>query len=159
MDRLEIVETLKHAPVRLEEAVAGLPDTVLRFRPSEGEWSIKEVAGHLRDDAEEWDKRLYQVWAQNDPIFSSYDGEQRVQERGYQEANLAATIAAMRSSRLKTVNLLSHAVDWTRLGQQPGVGRRSLKQFAESMIDHDNEHLAQIEALQAAAGATTRAGA
>jgi hypothetical protein len=41
-------------------------------------------------------------------------------------------------------------VDWTRIGTQAGTGRRSLKQFAEFMIEHESEHLASIRALKAA---------
>lgn len=157
LDRLDIIETLKHAPNRLEAAIAGLPATVLRRKPADDGYSISEVVGHMRDASEVWTKRLYQVWAQNDPVFSSYDGEQYVRDRGYQERDPAGVIAEMRTHRLRTVDLLSHAVDWTRLGNQPGVGRRTLKQFAEYLIEHDEEHLAQIEALKLAAGAPVAA--
>jgi hypothetical protein len=153
MDRLEIIETLKHMPDRVEAEVAGLTDTVLRFRPAEAEWSIKEVSGHLRDVAQNWYRRLYTVWSLTDPIFIPFDGEALARDLVYQDADHGALIAEMREHTLKTVDLLSHAVDWTRLGQQPGVGRRTLKQFAESLIAHEEEHLAQIKALKAAAGA------
>jgi hypothetical protein len=148
--RIWIIETLKHLPDAVEAEIEGLSDAVLRRRPAEDEWSIKEIVGHMRDYAEVWSKRLYQVWAQNDPVFVSFDGKEYVRERGYQDSALAGVIAEMRAHRLKTVDLLSHAVDWSRLGQQPGVGRRTLKQFAERLIDHDNEHLAQIRTLKAA---------
>ena len=149
--RLEIIEGLKGMPDRVGAAIAGLPDSVLRYRPSEAEWSIKEVVGHLRDGAEVWGRRLYQVWAQNDPMFVPYDQDARVKERGYQDSNPAAVIAEMRKFRLETVELLEHAVDWSRLGQWPGVGRRSLKQLAEALAEAESEHLEQIRSLKDAA--------
>jgi hypothetical protein len=153
MERLEIIETLKHLPDVLEAEVAGLPEPVLRFRPHEREWSIVETTGHLRDAAEVWYKRLYMVWSLTDPAFVSFDGEAWVKERGYQERDPRGVIEELRVHNLALVDLLSHAVDWTRPGQQPGVGRRSLKQFAEFQITHFEEHMGQIRALHEAARA------
>jgi uncharacterized damage-inducible protein DinB len=150
MERLEIMEALKHLPDRIAAEVAGLSESVLRYRPAEGEWSIKEVVGHLRDSAEVWHKRLYTVTSLTDPLFVSFDGEQWVRDRNYQESNPAQVLAQMHDQRLQTVDLLAHSVDWTRVGQQPGVGRRSLKQFAEFLIEHDEDHLAQIRRLKEA---------
>ena len=152
MEKLEIIETLKHMPDRVEAEAIGMTETVLRFRPREEEWSIKEVCGHLRDVAQNWHKRLYTVWSLTDPVFVSFDGEALVRDLAYQEAEPRPFIVEMREHTLKTVDLLSHAVDWTRLGQQPGVGRRTMKQFAEGLIRHEEEHIAQIQALKTAAG-------
>jgi hypothetical protein len=106
--------------------------------------------GHLRDSAEVWYRRLYMVWSLTDPMFVSFDGEAWVKERGYQDREVPGVIDEMRVHTLAIVDLLSHAVDWTRPGQQPGRGRRSLKQFAEFVISHFEEHLAQIRALKEA---------
>jgi hypothetical protein len=152
-DRLEIIEALKEMPDAVEAEVAGLPEQTLRFKPSPEEWSIKEVIGHLRDGAEVWHKRLYQVWAQNDPMFVPYDQDAFVRERGYQDADFRGVLVELRSFRLQTVDLLAHAVDWTRLGQWPGFGRRSLKQLAQALVDAENEHLEQIRSLKGAAQA------
>ena len=153
MERLEIIETLKHLPDTLAAEIAGLSDAVLRHRTSEGEWSIKETVGHLRDSAEVWYRRLYMVWSLTDPMFVSFDGEAWVKERGYQDRDVSGVLDEMRAHTLAMVDLLSHAVDWTRPGMQPGRGRRSLKQFAEFVLSHFEEHLGQIRALKQAAGA------
>jgi hypothetical protein len=129
-----------------------LTETVLRYRPAEGEWSMKEVCGHLRDVAQNWYKRLYTVWSLTDPLFISFDGEALARDLAYQETDPRQFIDEMRRYTNQTVDLLSHAVDWTRTGQQPGVGRRTLKQFAENLVVHEEEHLAQIRALKAAQG-------
>ena len=148
MDKLEIIEALKHLPDRVEAEIDGLSASALRHRPADEEWSIKEVAGHLRDMAEVWHKRLYMIWSQTDPLFQSFDGAASVSERGYQDAELSSVIAEMRMQRMKTVDLLSHAVDWTRTGMQRGAGRRTLKQFAEYVVGHDDEHIEHIRALK-----------
>ncbi len=152
MDRLEIIEALKHLPNQIEMETAGLSESVLRFRPAEGEWSIKEVIGHTRDYAELYQKRFSMVAYMPDPVLPGLPpaGEvESVKAHNYQDADLKALIDEVRSIRLKTVEVLMHAVDWTRIGQQPGVGRRSLKQFAERAIDHEANHIAQIRGLKA----------
>jgi hypothetical protein len=148
MERLEIIEALKHLPNNVEAETAGLSDAVLRYRSKDSEWSINEIAGHLRDAAEVWHKRIYSVATLTDPRFPGWDGEAWVKDRGYQEASLPELITSMREWRLKTVETLMHAVDWTRLGQHGDMGRRSLKQFAEFMIEHEAEHIARIRALK-----------
>jgi hypothetical protein len=150
MERLEIIEALKHLPDSVAAETAGLGEAVLRYRPSEREWSIKEIVGHLRDVAEVWHKRVYSIYALTDPRFVSFDGEAWVRDRVYMEADVPSLIADMRAWRLQTVDVLAHAVDWTRLGQHPDLGRRSLKQWAEYMIDHEAQHVASIHALKEA---------
>jgi hypothetical protein len=148
MDRLEIIETLKHIPRQVEAETEGLSDSVLRYRPADGEWSINEIVGHLRDMAEVWSRRMYMTWSLTDPLFPSFDGEASVREHNYQEADLKTLIREMHEHRMHTVETLAHAVDWSRLGQHPGFGRRSLKQLGEYIIEHDSSHLADIRKLK-----------
>lgn len=149
MEQLEIIEALKHLPDNVQTEIEGVDASVLRYRPGENEWSIKEIAGHLRDAAEVWHKRIYTTWSLTDPRFPSFDGEAWVRDRDHQQADITSLIANMREWRLKTVDVLAHAVDWTRLGQHGDLGRRSLKQWAEYMIAHEAEHLAAIRELKA----------
>ena len=148
--QLAIIEALKSLPRDLEHETDGLSDAVLRYRPAEGEYSIKEIAGHLRDLAEVWHKRLYAMWSLNDPRWSSFDGEASVRANNYQDGDLKALIAAIRDWRTQTADLMAKAVDWTRLGQHPEMGRRSMRQWAEFMVEHDREHIQAIRALKEA---------
>ena len=152
MDRLELIEALKHVPDLLQTELQNLPDDVLRRRRAEGEWSIKETVGHLRDMAGVWHQRLYMVWSMHDPLFVDFNGEASVLDHNYQEASLQTLLAEMRGRRLQTVDLLTNAVDWSRTGQQPGRGRRTLRQFAELLLEHDLEHIAHIRTLLAHQG-------
>ena len=148
MERLEIIEALKHLPDAVLAETEGLSESTLRHRSAANEWSIKEIVGHLRDAAEVWHKRIYSTCSLTDPRFASFDGEAWVHERGYLEADLGTLVADMRKWRLQTVDVLARAVDWTRLGQHADMGRRSLKQWAEYMIEHEAGHLASIHALK-----------
>jgi hypothetical protein len=158
LERLEIIEALKDLPIAIEAETRGLSETALRYRPTESEWSVKEIAGHLLDYAGLYQKRFYMIWSLNDPVLPGLDasGEvESVREHNYQDASLAEIIAGIRAVRGHTIDLLVHAVDWSRLGQQPGIGRRSLKQFAEGAISHEANHLAQIRQVKAQQTART----
>jgi hypothetical protein len=154
MERLEIIETLKHFPNRLEAALNGVPDNVLRTSPAEGEWSIKQILGHFDYAEEIWYRRLYQVWSLHDPVLMAFNEaeEQAAIESAAGAGDLRGIDARIRGNRPRVVMLLVNAVDWTRTGMWKGEGRRSLKQLAEALIAHDAEHLARIEEIKAAAG-------
>lgn len=154
MERLEIIESLKHFPAQLDAALAGVPDTVLRSQPADGEWSIKEVIGHVAYAEEIWYRRLYQVWSLHDPVLMAFDEDaEHAQTAQAQDAsNLRSYLDEIEAKRPRVVNLLVQAVDWTRTGQWTGEGRRSLKQLAEALLKHDQDHLRQIEAAKAVSG-------
>jgi DinB family protein len=150
MERLEIIERLKDLPVTLEREIEGLSDAALSYRPADGEYSIKETIGHLRDMAEVWHKRLYATASLTDPRWPGFDGEASVRDNAYQDADVRELIAGVAEWRGKTVDLLAQTVDWTRLGQSPDLGRRSFKQWAEFVLDHDLDHLGVIRRLKEA---------
>lgn len=155
MDRLEIIETLKHFPDRLQAELQGLPAAALAYRPAEGEWCVREVIGHLVYLEEIWYRRLYQVWSMHDPVLVSFNAEAQLemQEKVLGAADVAPYLEQLATMRPRIVDLLAGAVDWTRIGQWQGSGRRSLKQLAEYLVSHDADHMGQIAALKAGAGA------
>jgi uncharacterized damage-inducible protein DinB len=121
----EIVEKVKTLPDRVASTVAGLSEEELRRRPAEGEWSIKEVCGHLRDDAEVWRRRLELMVSQDNPTLPTCEQEELVRERAYQDADLAAVLADFRRYRRDIAAQLSSLApgDWERAGNHPERGR------------------------------------
>jgi len=156
MERLEIIDTLKDLTSSLERELAGLSDTAIRFKPSESEWSVREVMGHLSFAEDIWYKRLYQVWALNDPVLMTFAGEDAAMEAASNATSVAPYLAHIKANRPKIIGVLVHAVDWTRMGQWRGVGRRTLKQLAEALVEHDADHLQQIRNLKAAQATPAR---
>lgn len=154
-ERLELMEALKHIPDAVEEGIANVADNVLRYKPAENEWSIKEVVGHLRDKSELWGRRLYMVATQTDPVLPVFDGEKSVRDHNYQATwSLTPLLDEIRASTLRTVDLLEGQPDWSRLGRHPEMGRRSLHQWAQYFLAGEIEHLEQIENLKRQAGIT-----
>ena len=158
-DRLEIIEALRLLPERVSEEVKGLSEEELRFCPGEGQWSLKEVIGHLRDFAEIDHDRLCRMIKLERPILPGFDQEVLIRERNYQEADLQAVLDELASFRHETVQVLTELVDanWARTGQHLERGTFSIRQHVEHLVDHEVVHLEQIRALkqQAARRATS----
>jgi hypothetical protein len=150
-ERLEMIEALKQMPRMVEAEVAQVPESVLRWRPEGGDWSMKEVVGHMREQAEIWHKRLYMVHSQPDPMLPAFDGPALVREHNYQDGNLADALAGFRQARAETVELVEHTVDWSRLGRHPEIGRRTFRQWVENLIDLELSQLERLRMLKRAA--------
>lgn len=157
-EQLHITEALKAIPGRVAREVEGLSEGQLRFRPGDGEWSIKEVCGHLRDFAEINDRRLHRMATQERPLLHGYDQEQLVRERNPQEVEIGTILEELLAHRLRTVALLSELVhaNWARQGRHMETGAISIRQFTERIIAHEEMHLEHIRALKAQAGAPSR---
>jgi hypothetical protein len=149
-DRLEIIEALRLLPERVSGEVKGLSEEELRFRPGEGEWSLKELVGHLRDFAEIDHDRLCRMITQERPFLPGYDQEALVRERNYQEADLQGVLDDLASFRRKTVQVLTELVDasWTRTGRHLERGIFSIRQHVERLVSHEAMHLEHIRALK-----------
>jgi hypothetical protein len=156
MQRLEIIDTLKDLTSSLERELAGLSDAAIRFKPSDNEWSVREVMGHLSFAEDVWHKRLYQVWSLTDPMLVTFAGDDVAMEEARNATSITPYLEHIKATRPHTVGVLMHAVDWTRLGQWRGTGRRTLKQLAEALVEHDADHLQQIRNLKAAAATPAR---
>jgi len=153
---VEIIERVRTLPDRVAAEIEGLSEDELRRRSAEGDWSIKEVCGHLRDDSEVWRRRLYMMITQTDPVLPSYDQEALVREHAYQDADIAAVLGDFKRFRLDMVeNLSTLARDgWERTGHHPDWGRLTIRQGMEMMVRHTEGHLEQVRELKEKATAS-----
>jgi len=147
---VEIIERVKALPTQIAAEVEGLSEDELRRRPAEGDWSIKEVCGHLRDDSEVWWRRLSMMIKETDPVLPAYDQEAMVRQGAYQDADIATVLGDFKRLRLEMVDLLSGLTveGWERTGQHPDWGRRTIQQGMEMMIRHTEGHLEQVRELK-----------
>jgi len=147
---LEIVERVKSLPARVAREIEGLSEDELRWRPGEGQWSLKEVCGHLRDDSEVWRQRLYMMITQTDPLLPRYDQEALVREHGYQDADFAALLGDFKRLRLEIAGHLAALArdNWKQTGRHREWGRMTVRQGMEMMIGHTEGHLEQIRELR-----------
>jgi hypothetical protein len=147
--RAALIERLGSAPDRVAAAARRAVD------PSTGEWGGLQVARHLVATEElVWHNRLTQLEASAGP-----DGRQLSPPTwtwlepgpwaGPGDETLDGVIAELRRRRARTLEMVRglDAAGWQRYGIHATYGRLDVARLLTIAVDHDAEHLAQIEAL------------
>jgi uncharacterized damage-inducible protein DinB len=145
-----LVERLRGAPARLEEALRTLPAALLTARPVGGGWSIQEHAGHLADLDELHEGRLEDYAAGLAALRPADMKNRRTNEARHNEAPAAQILTAFRAAResfvrrLETLDERGAAASalHPRLGKQMRV-----VDLAYFVAEHDDHHLAGITEL------------
>jgi len=150
MSRQEIVDALRALPNQIEELVQGLSEDALRWRPSPGEWSIKEVCCHLRDFSEIGGERIHHILSEDDPFLPAHDQEALARERDYQSESMPLVLTALRAFSGGLAYLLENLreEEWQRRGRHEERGPISIAQYAQLLADHASEHLKQIRTVR-----------
>ena len=150
MSRQQIIDALRALPDQIEGLVQGLSEDALRWRPSPGEWSIKEVCCHLRDSSEIDGERIRRMLSEDDPLLPSYDQEALASERDYQNESMPIVLTAVRAFSGGLAYLLENLSEeeWQRAGRHEERGPISIAQYAQLLGDHARQHLEQIRALR-----------
>lgn len=147
MNRELLIQRLDSAPDRLLRLCADLSPEDAAQRPGEGEWSVVEVIRHLVEgDRDTFLPRLRRMLSEDRPAFESRERTQAG------ESDFEALQSAFESARREAVRILRELepASWTRAGVSPSRGPVTIEEYALSMADHDDEHLAQIDAAKTA---------
>ena len=158
MNEIELkqhVERAEKGPKRLAAAVSGLPDKVLRYSPAPGKWSILEILAHLADVEIVYSYRLRQILADKDPTIAPIDQNEWAKNLGYLEALPAELVAQFGVNRHHNLRLLRRLTpaDLSKRARHPEMDRpMTAEDLVRRFVLHDDNHLAQIEALKKAAG-------
>lgn len=148
--RDDVVEFFGRFPSMIKEAIAGLSEGDLRWRPGPQEWSIQEVCAHLRDTIEIEGLRLRALLAAEAAVLPSYDESAYARQRLYNYDDIQRVLTGLESSVafvIGTVKGLSEA-DWQRQGRHEEAGPVTVGSRASGLIEHGRTHLAQIESIR-----------
>ena len=129
-------------PDRIARAVAGWSEAELRAAPTPGEWSAADILAHLRASADIMTPRIYMVlrrWAQ----IAGYAGL---------EFGQSLTLFTLR--RVEVVAMLRRVKpeDWARSGVHEEQGTTSLLELVGKLVEHEEEHCGQLEAIRSGRG-------
>ena len=145
-----MLKALREAAHELESQLWGLDEDELRWRPSDDAWSLKEIAGHLRDCEEHFLQSLELIAFQESARVPAFDADALVLEHEYREIDLYEALERLEYLRHRTVNLLWSLApeDWERTGRHPYLGHVSIGQLVREQSEHDLEHLWQARRLR-----------
>jgi hypothetical protein len=145
-----MLKALHEAADELQRQLLGLSEEDLCRRPAAGEWSLKEIAAHLRDAEACFLERLRLIVSRDEPRLLDVDVDAHVLERDYQGLDLYEVLLEFSHLRQRSTSLLGslEPSEWKREGLHPYRGRLSIMQVARDMNEHDLGHLWQVRRLR-----------
>jgi len=145
-----MLKALHEAADELQSQLLGLSEGDLCRRPAPGEWSLKEIAAHLRDAEACFLERLRLIVSQDEPHLPDIDVDAYVLERDYQSLDLYEVLLEFFRLRQRSTSLLwsLEPSEWGREGLHPYRGRLSIMQVTRDMNEHDLGHLWQVRRLR-----------
>ena len=149
------LEAAEKSPKEIALAVSGLPDQVLRYKPSPEKWCVLEVLGHLADVEIIYGHRLRQMLADAKPVIAPIDQDAWARNLNYLDSPPSELVAFYGLGRHHNLRLLRRlkASDLTKSAFHPELQREmTVAELVERMGGHGAGHLQQIEKLKTAAG-------
>ncbi|WP_163857144.1 DinB family protein [Paenibacillus elgii] len=136
----------------LREAVEGLTEEELRFKPAPDKWSIHEILIHLADSELVSTQRLKKVLAEDEPLIMSWEQDVWVKNLGYEKQDREQHLLLFQMLRAHMQPVLVHltAEQCERVGVYEDGARFTFRQMLEYRVKHVRIHLAQIERVKEA---------
>ncbi len=147
----EHLDAAEKSPKEIAAAVSGLPDKVLRYKPSPDKWCVLEVLGHLADIEIAYGYRLRQMLADEKPTIAPIDQDAWTRNLNYMNSAPAELVAFYGLARHHNLRLLRSldATVYSKSAYHPELQRQStVAELVERMGSHGAGHLAQIEKLK-----------
>jgi hypothetical protein len=144
------LKALHEAGNSLLSEFSGLDDGALRRRPADDEWSLIEIAAHLRD-AEDLAAAQISAIAEGRPgRLPAWDVDILPFERDYRSADLRSLLADFRRLRRRNTYVLwgLAANQWETGAEHPYRGSVTLGQIARELAQHDLQYLWQVRDLK-----------
>lgn len=150
----QIILALTNTPNWLSKRISPQRDMSKVNRPAErGEWSARDIVAHLRDNEARYFPKLHLISIAQVPDL------RRVEQIGPTEYDpddsIFTVMSQFRRIRQSTLSLLRElpADGWKRVGVDVDNVTVSIRDLAVELVDHDAEHLAQMDAVLIARGA------
>src|SRR5271167_1382226 len=149
------LDAAEKSPREIASAVSGLPEKVLRYKPSPDKWCVLEILGHLADVEIIYGYRLRQMLADTKPVIAPLDQNAWAVNLNYLDSPPSELVAFYGLARHHNLRLLRNlkASDLSKSAFHPEMQRETtVAELVERMGGHGAAHLQQIERLKAAAG-------
>ena len=129
---------------------ANLSVEAWKQRPQDDDWSLTEIACHMRDVEREINlPRLQKIMQEDTPFIPGVDSDVWAAERKYQTQDGITALQDFVGVRMETLDLLASLSpeDWQRPVQHAIFGPTDLREIASFMAGHDRLHIRQTHAL------------
>ena len=145
------LDEAEKSPKQIAAAVSGVPDKVLRFKPSPEKWCILEILAHLADMEVLYAYRIRQMLADKKPVLAPIDQDDWARNLGYMQESPAELLAGYGLNRYSNIRLLRRikADDLAKSAFHPErQANVTVADYVQMMSGHGPNHLKQIEQLK-----------
>jgi hypothetical protein len=145
-ERERMIEQYATGPQRLRAAVEAVPEEARKWRPSDGEFSVHEIAVHCADSETNAAARIRYLAAEEAPVILGYDPDNWAARFDYHNHPLEAALATVDAVRANTVALVRRLPDdvWSKQGTHSESGPYTGADWLRIYSEHVEEHIAQI---------------
>jgi hypothetical protein len=143
--RGNVFAALSEQVSELHSAFDSLTDPQARFKPGPGEWSIKEVIGHINDVERVFSYRLLRISRGDATSLPGFEQEDYVRAAGFDNSSLEDLISQFELLRGANVvairNMTAEAIERCGTASGAAVSARALIHMLVGHVDH---HVASL---------------
>jgi hypothetical protein len=143
----EIANLLRSTAVSLRAELVELADDVASWRPSPGEWCIKECLGHLIEtEGHGFGGRIRRILEEPGRVETHWDPARVVRDRGDAHRRLGDLVDAFSGMRADSITLVEGLMntDLVKSCVHEVVGELSVEDLLHEWVHHDRNHHRQI---------------
>lgn len=143
-----ILEQLASMTTFLGERFGALAEHDAKSRVGDA-FSPVEQVWHLTDlEREGFGVRIERLLNEDDPYLPGFDGTEVAERRKYAAKSLHDGMRAFARARQDNIDALARVTpaEWSRRGEQQGIGAVALSDIPRLMAAHDAEHREEIKA-------------
>jgi len=138
--------TLADDAATISAIVRRTPDEKLRAAKI-GEWTAKEIIGHLADTAEVFAERVRRSVAEDRPALPSFDQDKVHAERHNNEADAMALSKRLQAAHAAIVQTLQRPGTRDRIGVHAERGPVTAGWIGAYQARHSHEHVTELQPL------------
>ena len=147
----DVVRFLEETPKVVRQLTADLANRDLKWKSSEGEFSVIEQVCHLRDlEREGYAARIERMLTENRPSLPDFDGSRLARERDYNSQEFDSALREFARAREENIGLIKTIPpdQLNRSGVLEGVGTITLDRLLLLMKEHDQSHREELNDLR-----------
>ncbi|MCM0623933.1 DinB family protein [Lysinibacillus sp. OL1_EC] len=132
------------------DAIEGLTEEELRYKPAPNKWSIHQILIHVTDSEISATPRLKKVLAEDEPILVSFDQDAWANTLSYDLLDREQYLHLFKLLRTSMQPILDNLTSEQsrRVGIYIDQERFTFKQLLEFRVQHVRDHLDQIERVK-----------
>lgn len=142
-----LLAVLASTPAALDTLTRTLDKETWAWQPAPAEWSLAEIACHLRDVETEVNlPRLERMLTEPDPFLSAMDTDRWAQERLYICQDGPSALRAFVEQRKRLLDRLRGLDEqgWERPARHAIFGPTALRELVSFIASHDRAHVQQV---------------